>query len=265
LQNAAAAIQAGRPLEAEQLAADALKANAGSLQAMQLLGAALLMQGRGKEAIAPLERATRQSRDAATETRLAMALRQAGRDEEARERLERAVKRKPAFPPAFLELANLLAERNRYDDAIAILHQGLAIAPDFVDLSIQLGRVYAALGKNAEARAAFARAVALAPGRPDALFALARAFEVARDFAQAAAIYSRVLASAPNDAAAQIALGICLMELGRSQEGLDHLRAASRAGAKAFGEVVSALADSGRGRFWLRPSDAARALRDGKN
>jgi tetratricopeptide (TPR) repeat protein len=261
LQGAAAAIQAGRPLEAERLAADVLKANAGSLPAMQLLGTALLMQGRGKDAIAPLERAARQSRDAESETRLATALRQAGREEEARERLERAVKRKPPFPPAFIELANVLYVLNRQDEATEILQQGLAVAPDFPDLSLQLGRLYATRGKNTQARAAFARAVALAPGHPDALFALARALQAERDFAQAAETYRRMLAATPKDAAGQIGLGICLIELGRNEEALDHLRAASRANAKMFGEAVAALVDAGRGRFWLRPSDAARALR----
>ena len=155
LQSAAAAIQAGRPQEAERIAADVLKTNAGSLPALQIFGTSLLMQGRGKEAIAPLERAVRASRDARTETELAVALRQAGRNEEARERLERAVKRKPPFPPTFLELGNVLFALNRHDEAIAILQQGLAIAPGFADLSVELGRVYAARGKNREARSRF--------------------------------------------------------------------------------------------------------------
>lgn len=261
LQSAAAAIQAGRPQEAEHIAAGVLKTNAGSLPALQLLGTALLMQGRGKEAIAPLERAARASRDAATETELGVALRQANRREEARERLERAIKRKPPFPPAFLELGGVLAALDRHDEATAILQQGLAIAPNFPDLSMELGRVYAARGKNIEARAAFARAVALAPGHADALFALARAFQAERDFAKAADAYRRLLAVTPKDAAAEIGLGICLIELGHNEEALKHLRAASRASAKMFGEAVGALVDAGRGRFWLRPSDAARALR----
>ncbi len=258
------AIQAGRAREAEHIAADVLKVNAGSLPALQMLGTALLMQGRGKEAIAPLERAARASRDARTETELAVALRQAGRDEEAHERLERAVKRKPPFPPAFLELGAVLSALNRHEEAIAILQQGLAIAPGFADLSLQLGRVYAARGRNREARATFTRAVALAPGHADALFALARAFQAERDFKQGAETYRRLLAVAPKDAAAQIGLGICLIELGRSEEALEHLRNASRSSAKMFGEAVGALVDAGRGRFWLRPSEAARMLRDGK-
>lgn len=265
LQSAVAAIQAGRPMEAEYIAADMLKNNAGSVPAMRLLGTALLMQGRGKEAIAPLERAVRQSRDAETETWLAMALRQASRDEEARERLEHAVKRKPPFPPAFLELAKLLLALDRHDDAIAVLQQGLAIAPNFVDMLIQLGQVYAARGRHIDARAAFTRAVALAPQDPDALFALARACEAEHDFAQAAETHRRVLAAKPSDAAAQIGLGACLIELGRTEEGLDHLRMASRTSAKTFGEAISVLVECGRGRFWLRRSDAARALRAEKS
>ena len=264
LQSAAAAIQGGRPLEAERLAGEVLKANAGSLQALQLLGTALLMQGRGKEAIAPLERATRQSRDAATETELAVALRQAGREEEARERLERTVKRKPPFPPAFLELGSLMSVLNRHEEAIEILQQGLALAPGFPDLSMELGRAYSMCGKNVEARAAFARAVALAPGNLDAQFVLARAYQAERDFAKAAETYRRMLTAAPNDAAAQIGLGVCLSELGRGEEALDHLRAASRTSAKMLGQAVGALADAGRGRFWIRPSDAERALKGEK-
>lgn len=265
MQNAAAAIQAGRPAEAEYLAADVLKSNAGSLPAMRLLGTALLMQGRGKEAIAPLERAARRSRDAETETWLAMALRQANRTDEAREWLERAVKSKSPFPPAFLELGQLLSTLNRDDDAIEILQQGLAVAPAFMGLLMQLGQAYAARGKPAEARAAFARAVALAPDDPDALFALARAYEAEHAFAQAAETYRRRLAAKPKDAAAQIGLGVCLLELGRGAEGLDYLRSASRASEKTFGEAIGALVECGRGRFWLRRSDAARALRGTAN
>ena len=103
------------------------------------------------------------------------------------------------------------------------------------------------------------------PDMPDALFALARAFQAEREFSQAAETYRRLLAVAPKDAAAQIGLGICLIELGRNEEALKHLRSASRSSAKMFGEAVGALVNAGRGHFWLRPSDAARALREEKN
>lgn len=265
LQQAAFAIQNRRPADAERIANDLLKHNAGDLRAMHMLGYALLLQNRGKEAVTPLERAARQTRDPAIETQFAMALRQAGRNEDALAQFQRTLKRQPPFPPAFLEYANLLAALDRHDEAIDILQQALAVAPDFAELSFQLGRLYSIRRRDKEARAAFARTVAIAPGHADALFALARACQAERDFVEAEKIYRRMVAAMPKDAAAQIGLGICLVELGRGEEALEHLRAASRTNDKMFGEAVGALADAGRGRFWLRPSAAKRALRDGKS
>ena len=112
---------------------------------------------------------------------------------------------------------------------------------------------------------ALTRAVTVAPGHPDALFALGRALQAERDFARAAEVYRRLLAVTPKDAAAMIGLGVCLLELDQKNEGLRYLRAAARTSAKMFGEAIAALIDAGRGRFWIRPSDAARALRDGND
>jgi tetratricopeptide (TPR) repeat protein len=265
LQQAAFAIQSGRPAEAERIANQVLAHNAGDVRAMHMLGYALLLQKRGKEAVAPLERAARQTRDPAIETQFGMALRQAGRDEEALTQFERALKRTPPFPPVYLEYADLLSTLGRQDEAIEVLQRGLVIAPNFADLAFQLGRHCSTAGRNAEARIAFERTVAIVPGHLDAMFAIARSFQADRQFDQAAEAYRRILASAPKQAAAQVGLGICLLELGRSDEGLAHLRAASHGSAKMFGEVVGALADAGKGRFWLRPSAAARALRDDKS
>jgi len=108
------------------------------------------------------------------------------------------------------------------------------------ELSFQLGRVFSIRRRDKEARAAFARTVAIAPGHADALFALARACQAERDFVEAEKIYRRMVTAMPKDAAAKIGLGICLTELGRGEEALEHLRAASRTNDKMFGEAVGA-------------------------
>ena len=64
--------------EAERIAGEILKANAGHAEATKLFGYALLMQARPEEAVAPLEKAARASHDPEIETQLAIALRQAG-------------------------------------------------------------------------------------------------------------------------------------------------------------------------------------------
>ena len=261
LQQAMMALQAGHAEQAEWLAAEAVKADPANARAQHLLGHARLLRGRAEEAIEPLAQAVRRSHDPAAETQLAMALRQAGREDEALERLQRAVKRKPPFPPAFLELGNLLAALGRADEAIDVLQRALAIAPRMGELSIQLGFLSAARNDGAEARAWLTRGLADAPRDTDALFLLARLTQSACDFAGAAAVYRRLLALTPNDAAARLGLGACLLELGEDDAGLAQAGTAAKAGAKMFGETLVALAACGRGRFWLKPSEAAKALK----
>jgi tetratricopeptide (TPR) repeat protein len=265
LQRAAFALQSNRPAEAARIAGELLKKNPGDPRAAQIFGYSLTIQGRGQEAIVPLERATQQSRDPALETQLAMALRQAGRSEDAVSRFQIAIGHVPPFPPAFLEFGNLLAELGRHDEAINVLKRGLAVAPMFAELSMQLGRCFTACAEDANAVAAFTRALDLEPRNTHAMFGLARALQNAGDYARAAETFRRLLAIEPDDTASRIGLGICLTELGRGEEGLDNLRRAATASPKMYGEVLGALVFCGHGRFWLDPRSAARALKGEKS
>jgi hypothetical protein len=73
-------------------------------------------------------------------------------------------------------------------------------------------------------------------------------------------MFRRALAMKP-EAGARIALGLCLLELCETDAALDCFRAAMRESPQSFGQAVAALAGSAHGRFWLRPSDAARFMR----
>ena len=260
LQGAAFAIESDRPAEAERIAREVLGRNAGHVRAMQLLGAALLMQSRGQEALEPLERAVRQGRDPAVETHLAIALRQVGRNDDAIARLRRAIKREPAFPPAFLELAIQLTELQRPDEALEILEKGVEIAPRYPELWIDLGFNLMARKRHKDAIDAFARALAQVPGHADALFGSAQAMQGDGQYAQAADTYRQLLIAYPDHAPARVALGACLLELGLTESALDSMRAASRLGPDMYQQALIATVSSGRGRFWLKPSDAAKTL-----
>src|SRR5215470_3552689 len=128
LRRAMAAIESQRPEEAARLAQEVLNRNAGHPNALHLFGYSLLMQERPSEAIEPLEKAFRSLRDPAIETQLAIALRKAGRTDEALSRLTRAVKRKPVFPAAIHELGFLLHSLDRTDEAISVLKSGIVAA-----------------------------------------------------------------------------------------------------------------------------------------
>ena len=261
LQRARLAVQGDRPAEAERFAREVLAANAGHLEATKLLGYALVMQDRADEAVAPLEKAARASRDPEAETQLAIALRHSGDNDKALLWLRRAVKRTPPFAAAFHELGYLLFSLQRHDEAVGVLKQGLAVAPMMPEMSIQLGFVSSALGDHAGAAAAFSHALAINPANPDALHGFGILSMNSGDYRRAAELYRRAVSVNADDTVARIMLGNCLLELGDRDAAHALLRAASARGGEFYGKAIQAMVSSGRGRFWLRPSAAAKFLK----
>ena len=260
LRRASSALNAGRPQEAERIAGEVLKTNPRHTGALHVIGYALLMQRRFDDAIAMLKPVARRERDAEFDTQLAIALRGAGRDGDALTRLNRAVKRKPPYAPAFVELGDLLTAMQCYDEAVDTLNRGLDVAPMLPDLSIQLGYVLLERRHYAEAKAAFARALAITPDRYNALFGMAKTLQQLGECEVAADYFRRCLMIHPDNAELWLDLGQCLLEAGQRDAGYECFRTAARGDAKRRRHALSSLVRSGRGRFWLKPSAAARYL-----
>src|SRR5262249_34473899 len=136
-----AAVEQGRPDDAERIARDLLGRRPQHVGALHLLGLALLAQKRPREAVAPLEQAVHAGPDPIVETHYAVALRGVGRRAEALDWLERATTREPPFSAAFHELGILHCAMRRYDEAEAAFKRGLAVAPTVAELSVELGGV----------------------------------------------------------------------------------------------------------------------------
>jgi tetratricopeptide (TPR) repeat protein len=262
LQPALAALRSQRPNEAERIAADLLKRQPRHSRALYVLGSALLMQNRPKDAIAPLEEAGRGRNDPEIDTLLAIALRQTGHADKAILKLKRATKRKPPYAAAFHELGYLLFSLERYDEAVEALNRGLEVAPMMPELSVQLGYVHLRRRNWSSAKIAFARALALSPTLYDALHGMAMAHSESGEHAAAAEHFRRCLTSRPDDASLWLNLGHCLLALGQREAGYNCFRAASRGDPARAGVALGSLVRSSHGRFWLRPSEAARFLRD---
>jgi tetratricopeptide (TPR) repeat protein len=260
LERAAIAVRNSRPNEAEQLAAQLLKNDPRNFRALHILGCALLSQGRAYEALNPLEAAARGRHDAEIDTHLAMALRQAGRHEDALSRLKRATRRQPTYAPAFHELGCLLAEMDRDAEAIEAFRNGIAIAPMMPELSVQLGYAHLRCRDVVAARSAFARALDIVPNSPDALFGMAKSHQEVGENQEAAEFFRRYLAIRPNDAGAWITYGHCLLEQGELDNGYACFRTAARGSPQRYSRALSSLIASGHGRFWLKPSAAAQYL-----
>jgi tetratricopeptide (TPR) repeat protein len=261
LQWAANAMQSGRAAEAERAAGEVLQKNPGDARAAHIYGHALYQQGRGQDAIAPLERAIQQNHSPVLETQVGMLLRQADRLDDALKYLARATKRQPPFPPAFLEYGSLLLEQLRYDEAVEVLERGLYLAPNFAEILAHLGTAYAARGERDKASQAFARVLATAPNEPDTMFSLACLMKNSCCFKEAAALFKRLLEIDPNDSSARINLGVCLIEIGENDAGFAELGDVTNANPKIFGQALNAVASTGRGRFWLRRSAAESYLK----
>jgi tetratricopeptide (TPR) repeat protein len=261
LAQAMSALDDERPEDAERMAAELLKADPHHAGALYVLGCALTMQGRAGEAIASLEAASGDHDNPECDTVLAIALRQVGRHEDAVGRLKLTIKRYPAYAAAFNELGYLLVLIGRYDEAADVLTQGLQIAPTLPQLSIQLG--YAELSRRncANAKVVFARALDISPHSHDALFGMAKAHQEFGENEAAVDYFRRYLADRSNDSGAWLNLGHCLLELGQLEPGYECFRMAARGDAERYGTALTSLAAAARGRFWLRPSAAARFLR----
>jgi Flp pilus assembly protein TadD len=261
LQSALTALRSQCPNEAEQIATDILKGQPRHPRALYVLGSALLMQGRFKEAIPQLEDAGRGRHDPEIDTLLAIALRQTGRSEAALLKLKRATKRKPPYPMAFHELGYLLFSLERYDEAIETFNRGLEVAPTMPELLVQLGYVHLRRKNWCDAKMAFARALIVSPASHDALRGLAMAQSEGGEYGPAAEAFRRCLISRPDDANLWLSLGHCLLALGQSEAGFNCFRAAARGDPARTGLALSSLVRSSRGRFWLKPSEATRFLR----
>jgi Flp pilus assembly protein TadD len=260
LERAALALRMLQFAEAEQLAAEVLRASRSDTAAASILARALMAQNRGGEAIATLEKAARRSSDPGIETLLGAALGSAGRRVEAIEKLQRTTARRPPFTPAFQEFAGQLAKEGRVEEAIAAIESGLALVPETIDLQLDLARLHLLRNERGKARTILISAREAAPERPEILAALARVLLLDGEYASAADACRHALALRPDDAMTRADLAACLLEMGERKAGEANLRSALRGGPHMLGRTTHALANSSHGRFFFRPSAVAKFL-----
>jgi len=110
-------------------------------------------------------------------------------------------------------------------------------------------------------RSPFARALDISPDSHDALFGMAKAHQELGENEAAVDYFRRYLTDRPNDSGAWLNLGHGLLELGQLEPGYECFRMAARGNAERYGTALTSLAAAARGRFWLKPSAAARFLR----
>jgi len=260
IQEAAMALRTKEFGRAEQLAEKILKSNRTERHAVLILAHALLGQNRTAEAIAPLERLARRGSDGEVETLLGAVLCDSGRRAEGMAQLRETAARRPAYLPAFQELAGQSAKTGQFDQAIDVIENALALAPDSVELKLDLGRLL--IQNNAPARASqiLAATREAAPGRSEIHNELGRALLLAGDYAAATEAYRHALALRPDDALSRANLAACLLEMGRRGDAEATLRAMARGRPDMTGRAIYALTAASHGRCFFYLSTAKKFL-----
>ena len=255
----AQALRSGQVAEAQDLARNLLASHPRNPDALELFGMTLLAQNKASEAIEPLRGAASVRPGAIVEVRLGQALRRTGRIAEALTVLQQASERQPPLPDAFFELGTLLYEKRRVAEAEAVLVRGMAVVPAG-QLAFALGTIFLERGDFEDASASFARALATSPGHPSVLCGLGRAQMARGELNRALEKFREAMANSPNEGRARFLTAQCLFELGRPAEAMECLRALVAWAPQSFGGAVKTCVEAGKGRFWLKPSAAAKAL-----
>lgn len=260
LQEAIHALRARQFPRAEHLAISILRTSKTDRTALLVLAQALLAQQRASEAVAPLEQAVLRGSDPELEMLLGAALCDSRRAAEGIAQLRRTAARRPPFLPAFQELAGRLAKSGQAGEAIGVIEEALALSPASVDLKLDLARLCLQANQRARALANLVAAREAAPGRPDILIELAGAQFLDGAYAEAAGTFRHALGLRPEDIQTRARLAMCLLELGDRDGAEAALRTVVRGRPHLVTRAAYTLAISSHGRFFFRPSAAAKFL-----
>jgi len=164
--------------------------------------------------------------DAQNQRLLGSSYAELGRDAEAIEHLERAIRLNPRMSEAHNDLGGVLLARHRPEEALAHFRQAVALAPNDEHLHFNVGKVLDGLGQYAEAAREFRRAIALNPELAEAHDSLGVILFSQNQLADAIAHFKRAAELSPDSPDIQNDLGGALAQAGRYDEALVHVRRA---------------------------------------
>jgi protein O-mannosyl-transferase len=239
----------------------ALRANPQNSDAHNLLGAALLRQGRFDEAMRKVAEAVRlEPRYAAAQNDLGSLLARQGRLPQAIGRFREAIQLKPDFALARRNLARALLDQGRVKSAIIELQEGARLSPIDPMLRNDLGLAHAQAGELQPAIEQFAEASRLDPSLVSARINLGLALEQNGNLDQALAQYTEAVRLEPAKAANHVLLASALARAGRTSEAAEHYSSALRIDPND--REARAGLDQLRGQTRAKSTGKSRAARD---
>jgi len=180
----------------------------------KLLGGILQIQG--KDALSALQKTAQLiPDDPNAHYNLGVALKSAGRLDEAVTHYRRAVKLNPDFAEAHGNLGNTLKDLGQFEEAIASYRRALSIRPDVADTYINLGIALNGLGRLEDATASYRKALEVKPDHVLAYYNLGNTLKDLSRFEDAISSYRRAIEIKPDFAGAYNNLGGMLKDIGQ--------------------------------------------------
>ena len=184
-----------------------------------LEAAALLREGKAREAIGPLRRAASlDPSDARVQHDLGLACLESGRLEEAISALRRAVTCNPRYADAHFRLGIALEKLGDLPEAVASYDRATTLLPSLTEAWFRAGALVFTLGHRQEAVGCFLRAAASGPRTGFGRLARARALLADGRDADAERVLRQLLALDRKNAMALDLLGNVLADAGRFEE-----------------------------------------------
>jgi tetratricopeptide (TPR) repeat protein len=159
----------------------------------------------------------------------AVALWSAGREQEAADALDAALREKDDFAEALSMGAYILSRRGKTETALRFYRRAVGCKPDLASAWSNMGKLLFQLDRFEEALAAFEAAQSMAPDDADVCNSRAGALRALGRLEQSAGAAGEALRRRPDFPEAALNLGTALLKLGRTEESLAAYRRASRA------------------------------------
>lgn len=221
---------------------DAVESNPADPQAHHALAVALRDAGRMEEAVEHFEKVAELKPDALHLIDLGAAYLLLERADDAAAAFERALETAPGHPVALHHLGKLAGVHGDSEKAITLYRQALENDPDYLIARFDLAEALRNSGQLADAYRSYERVVGLEPTSPlelrafdEALFQLASLDLQMGATARAVEFLRVLIESVPDHARAHRLLGQALMKLGRAEEARRELEIHKRLKAQRAG------------------------------
>jgi predicted O-linked N-acetylglucosamine transferase (SPINDLY family) len=213
--------RSGQLAEAEHLYQELLATDPRDFTAQHLLGVIHAQQGRNEEALQEIDAALRlRPDDADAQLNRANVLKVLGRAQEALEGYARALELKPGWPQAENNRGTVLQATGRHEEALEAYDRALALAPHYAEALNNRGSVLQDLNRPAEALQAYDQALRSAPNLAAAFNNRGSVLMELRRHADALSCFDRALALRPGDVEVINNRGNALQGLARYDEAL---------------------------------------------